>query len=172
MGAIIEVVSGMDYFDYIRENIYKRVGMKNSDSFDRDGPADNLAVGYTNMNNLATDNEKYAWSNAYILSPRGTPAGGGYSTTGDLLKFDNALRSYKLLNQAYTHFLFNRWEGSPEDDPGLPLRISRTAGGAPGVSADIARDFKHGYTIIVLSNYDFPVANEVAAEIIEDLGLL
>lgn len=172
MGAIIEVISGMDYFDYIRENIYKQVGMKNSDSFDRDGPADNLAMGYTNMNRLATDDKKYAWSNNYILSPRGTPAGGGYSTTGDLLKFDNALRSYKLLNQAYTHFLFNRWEGSSEDDPGLPSRISRTAGGAPGVSADIIRDFNHGYTIIVLSNYDFPVANDVAAEIIEDLSLM
>ncbi len=172
MGAIIEVVSGMDYFDYIRENIYEQVGMENSDSYDRDGPADNLAVGYTNMNRYATDDNKYVWSNAYILSPRGTPAGGGYSTTGDLLKFDNALRNYKLLNQAYTHFLLNHWEGSPEDDPGLPSRLSRTAGGAPGVSAEIARDFKHGYTIIVLSNYDFPVANDVAAEIIQDLGLM
>lgn len=172
LGAIIEVVSRMDYFDYIRRKIYEPVGMNNSGSFDRDGPTNNLAEGYTNMNQHATNDKKYAWSNAYILSPRGTPAGGGYSTTGDLLKFDNALRSYKLLNQAYTHFLFNRWEGSPEEDPGIPSRLSRTAGGAPGISAEIVRDFNYGYTIIVLSNYDFPVANDVAAEIIEDLGLM
>jgi len=171
LGAIIEAVSGMDYFDYIREYIYKPAGMENSGSFDRDGPAENLAVGYTNMNPLSTEDEKYARTNDYFLSPRGTPAGGGYATTGDLLKFETALKGYRLLDKKYTHFLLNRWEGSPDDDWGLPSRIARTAGGAPGVSAEIVRDFNHGYTIIVLSNYDFPVANDVSSEIIDDLGL-
>jgi D-alanyl-D-alanine carboxypeptidase len=170
-GAIIEAVTGMDYFDYIKKYIYEPAGMANTDSYNRDGPVKNLAVGYTNMNPNAPEGKEYIWNNTYMLSPRGTPAGGGYSTVEDLLKFDNTLRNYKLLDTTYTNYLISRFQGSPGDPFSPPKKTYRIVGGAPGVNAFLGMDFQSSYSIIVLSNYDFPVAMEVARGIIEMLGL-
>jgi CubicO group peptidase (beta-lactamase class C family) len=170
-GAIIEKVSGMDYFDYVKMNIYEPAGMINSDSFNRDAPVENLAIGYTNMNRNDTEGREYEWNNKYLLSPRGTPAGGGYSTVEDLFNFDVALRNYKLLNSEYTKYLINRFKASPGDPFTPPESTYRVVGGAPGISAFLGIDFNSGYSVIVLSNYDFPVAMDVAEEIIKMLNL-
>ncbi len=169
-GAIIEKISGMDYFKYIRKNIYEASGMKNTDSYNRDGPVKNLAVGYTNMNSNDPKGKTYQWENSYILSPRGTPSGGGYSTAEDMLKYDQALRNNRLIGKDYMNFMNNRIQGNI-GDPHTPRKTSKFAGGAPGMSALLARDLINGYTVIVLSNYDFPSAMEVGNGIIEMLGL-
>ncbi len=169
-GAIIEKVSGMDYFDYIREKIYKPCGMTNSGSFDRDGPAENLAVGYTNNNDNGKADTNFNWENTYMLSPKGTPSGGGYSTTEDMLKFDNALRNGRLIGKDYINFMNNGFHGNI-GDPFIARRTLRSVGAAPGVCAFYASDMKDGFTIIVLSNYDPPVGIEAGNEIIKMLGL-
>lgn len=170
-GAIIETVSGMDYFDYIKKNICELSGMTNTDSYHRDGPVENLAMGYTNMNRNDPKGEGYEWNTMYMLSPRGTPAGGGYSTVEDLLKFDKALRNYELLNPDYTQYVISRFKDSPGDPFSPPDKTYRIAGGAPGISAFLGMDFQSSYSIIVLSNYDFPVAMKVAEEIIKMLDI-
>lgn len=169
-GAIIEKVSGVDYFDYVREKIYRPAGMTDTDSYDRDGPAGNLAVGYTNMHPLAGNTTDFRWENTYLLSPRGTPAGGGYSTAGDMLKYDAALRGGKLLGKAYVDFLNSRFQGKI-GDPFTPRGVQRSAGGANGVSTFLGRDLRTGYTIIVLTNLDNPLAIEIGTKIIRLLGL-
>jgi CubicO group peptidase (beta-lactamase class C family) len=169
-GAIIEKVTGVDYFAYIRNKIYRPAGMTDTDSYDRDGPAGNLAVGYTNMHPLAGNTTDFRWENTYLLSPRGTPAGGGYSTAGDMLKYDTALRGDKLLGTAYVDFLNSRFQGKI-GDPFTPRGVQRSAGGANGVSTFLGRDLRYGYTIIVLTNLDNPVAIEIGNEIIRLLGL-
>jgi CubicO group peptidase (beta-lactamase class C family) len=171
LGALIEAIAGIDYYDYVRDNIYKPAGMHNTDSYDKDGPVENIAVGYTNMNPNAPDGKEYEWNNLYMMPPKGSSAGGGFSTAEDMFKLDNALRNFKLLNRDYTHYLFRQWNGSPEDPFQPPGRVLRSAGGAPGISAVFAQDFNFGYTIIVLSNYDYPVAMDVANKIIEMYGL-
>jgi len=168
-GAIIEKVSGMDYFDYVREKIFKPAGMKNSDSYNRDAPAENLATGYTNNHPLDSVREGWLWENTYILAPRGTPAGGGYSTAEDMLKFDNAIRSYKILGEAYVNFMGNGYRGSIGDP--LARRLGKGAGGAFGVSTFYARDWNNGYTIVVLTNIDHPGGAEIGEEILKILGL-
>lgn len=168
-GAIIETVSGMDYYNYIKKNIYEPAGMTNTDSYHKDGPVQNLAMGYTNMNPNDPNGKGYEWNNMYLMPPRGTPAGGGYSTAEDLLKFDKALRSHKLLSSEYTSYLINRFKGSPDGPFSPPSKVYRILGGAAGVSTFLGMDFRHGYTTIVLSNYDFPVAMDVAEEIIKML---
>jgi CubicO group peptidase (beta-lactamase class C family) len=170
-GAIIEKVSGMDYYDYIRKNIYEPAGMTDSDSYDKDGPVENLAMGYTNMNSADREGTGYEWNNMYSLPPRGTPAGGGYSTVYDLLKFDSALRSFKLLSPAYTGYYLRRFEGTPGDSFTPPEKPYRIAGAAMGVSAFIALDFQSPYSVIVLSNYDFPTGINLGMEILEMLGI-
>lgn len=109
LGAIIERVSGQDYYDYIRENIYSPVGMTNTDSYEMDVPVENLAIGYTNLNPFGPKGEDYQRNNMFQHSIKGTPAGGGYSTAEDLLKFIIALDNNKLLSPKYTDIMFNRY---------------------------------------------------------------
>ena len=169
-GAIIEKVTGMDYYSYVKKNIYGPAGMKDSDSYHKDGRVENLAVGYTNMNRNDPDGTGYCWENTYMMPPRGTPAGGGYSTAVDLLKYDQALRNNRLLSKSYTDYMFNRFEGGL-GDPHVPKGMYRAVGGAPGINAYLAIDHVSGYTFIVLSNYDHPTAMTLAEEIIKMYGL-
>jgi CubicO group peptidase (beta-lactamase class C family) len=166
-GAVIEKVTGEDYFDYIRTHIYEPLGMTNTDSFHRDGPVKNIATGYTDFTPQGKTGTGYEWSNKYLLSPRGTPAGGGYSTVRDMLKIGQALRNNTVLSEDYTRILWNGFRGDP-GDPINPLILERmwvSAGGAPGISAILAIGIESGLTCIVLSNYDFPVAMDIFGEI-------
>ncbi|HBS87326.1 MAG TPA: hypothetical protein DEA97_12265 [Bacteroidales bacterium] len=167
-GAIIEKITEMNYFDYIRENIYAPAGMLNTDSYDIDNESiKNLAVGYTNEHPCDTVKRIYDWSNTYLRLPaKGSPTGGSYSTAEDLLKFDQAIRSFKLLNEDYTTFLLNLFIGSVGDPFMMNKGILHYLGGAEGVGAvygqDLMnKDFSKGYTIVVLTNYDFQNAIDV-----------
>ena len=162
-GAIIEKVTGVDYYQYIRKHIYEPMGMENSGSYHTDNTVDNVAIGYTNENPYDSAKTDYTWSNMHLMPPRGTPAGGGYSTAEDLLKFAQGLRGNVLLGQDYTNFLLNGFQGKPGDSilPMLLKGVWRSVGGAQGISAVLGMDLKDGYSYIVLSNYDFPAAYDV-----------
>jgi len=166
LGAIVEKVTGQDYYDYVRENIYRPAGMQDTGSYHKDGPVENLATGYTNMNPYDPEGQGYEWSNVYMMPPRGTPAGGGYSTAEDMLKYDTALRTHKLLDPDHTSLLFRRFEQPKEESDGPKGRIA-LAGGAPGISTFLGSDFENGNTVIVLSNYDMPVAIELGETILK-----
>jgi CubicO group peptidase (beta-lactamase class C family) len=159
LGAVIEEITGQDYYDYIRENIYVPAGMTSSDSYERDAVVENMATGYTNMHPYDEIGEGYMRANTLMLSPRGTPAGGGYSTAGDMLRFATALKSYQLLGAEYTGLLLNSFDDIEEGTE--PRRGVAIAGGAPGVSAFLSTSLESKYTVIVLSNYDTPAAIEV-----------
>ena len=169
-GAIIETVTGMDYFDYVRSNIYVPAGMDFTDCFHKDGPVENLAVGYTNMNPNDPEGTGYLWENTYLMPPRGNPTGGGYSTAEDMLKFAQALKSQTLLSKEMVNFYFNRLDGEPEKASD-PNGRYRAAGGAPGINAFLVIDFDSGLTFVVLANLDHPVAMNLIQEILKMYGL-
>ena len=167
LGAIIEKVSGQSYYDYVREEIFEPTGMKNTDSYEMDDPVENLAIGYTNMSPYGPE-EGYQRENIFMHSVKGTSAGGGYSTAEDMLKFDIALRNDLLLSPSYTDLLFNRFN-EPEESRSRSGRLG-FAGGAPGINAILEINFDTGYTVIVLSNYDPPVAMDLGSEIMDMVG--
>ena len=170
-GAIVEKISGEDYYDYVRKNIYEPAGMANSDSYDVDGPAKNLATGYTNEHPNDPVKKGFNWSNIYTPLPaRGTPTGGSYSTVEDLLALMQAHRAYRLLSEDYTHYLLNFFQL----DLGEHIKagpVYHMFGGAQGVGAVIGLnvetddDMSKGYTIVILSNYDFPVTMNLYGKI-------
>lgn len=164
-GAIIEKVSGLDYYNYIKKYIYKPAGMSNTDSYFKDEPVVDRATGYTNMSPTDPNAEGYESDNFDMLPSRGTPAGGGYSTVEDMLKFVNALKSYKLLAPGYTKFLLNRLNGNPGDQLKLPKKPYRIVGGAPGIFAYLEIDFQSSNSIILLSNIDNREVMDIAKEI-------
>jgi len=174
LGLIIEAVSGMSYYDYVAENIYKPAGMVNSGCFEVDLPVENLAVGYTKLEHDADKTGYPRKNNLFMHAVKGGPAGGGYSTVGDLLKFANALTSHKLLSVAYTDTVTT---GKVEMGPGMKYaylfgdeiyngqRMFGHNGGAPGMNSALRILPESGYTIAVMSNYDQPASEKVAEKI-------
>jgi CubicO group peptidase (beta-lactamase class C family) len=165
LGAILEVVTGMDYFEYIRQNIYQPAGMINSDSFEMDFDTPNLATGYTEFGAPPGRRKNNLFSHVV----KGGPAGGGFSTVEDLLKFDIALRGHKLLNPEFTELVYtgkvetgrrnSQYAYGFEDLHFNDVRSVGHGGGGPGINSKLSIYLDRGYTVAVMSNYD-PVAAE------------
>ncbi len=165
LGEIIARVSGQDYYDYARDNIFAPAGMNDTDSYEADVPVANLAEGYTRNWDGAERTVGPRRKNVYTRPARGSAAGGGYSTAPDLLRFTEALVGDKLLSPPYTDWILTGAEpqqgqaGRTGAPSGGGLGI---AGGAPGINAALEFDVATGDTIIVMSNYDPPAAMEIA----------
>ncbi|MFW9793530.1 MAG: serine hydrolase domain-containing protein [Candidatus Thorarchaeota archaeon] len=149
LGKIIEAVSGMDYYDYIRENIYKPAGMKDSDHYELDSIVPNRATGYTRQHKCGTSEATQRKTNSYIIGTRGSPAGGGYSTARDLMRFDMAIDNALLLDEDHSKQVMR-----PIDAPDSNPKSALLAGGAPGLCALYFKFFEMGYSVFILSNYD------------------
>ncbi|HEX8735033.1 MAG TPA: serine hydrolase domain-containing protein, partial [Pyrinomonadaceae bacterium] len=156
LGKVIEKASGQNYFDYIRENIYKKAGMTGSDSYDLDTVNPNLAVGYEKE---FTEQGMRFRNNIFMHVIRGGPAGGGYSTVGDLLKFARALQSGKLVGKEYVKLLTTPKPELNSPDYGFGFGIDTEpdtvghSGGFSGISSELIIFTRSDYTAVVLSNY-------------------
>ncbi|HVF46408.1 MAG TPA: serine hydrolase domain-containing protein [Pyrinomonadaceae bacterium] len=156
LGKVIEVASGQSYFDYVRDNIYRPAGMTNTDSYELDKVNANLAVGYDKQ---FTDAGIVWGNNIFAHVMRGGPQGGGYSTVDDLLKFDQALRSGKLISPAGLKLLTSAKPelNSPNYGFGFSIDTARNivghSGGFPGISSNLDMYLGSGWTAIVMSNY-------------------
>ena len=109
--------------------------------------------------------------NTNTLPYRGTAAGGGYSTVGDLLKFASALMSHKLLNAEHTALLITgkadtggggRYAYGFQDARKDGIGFVGHGGGAPGMNGELRIYPQSGYVVAVLSNLDPPAATQVA----------
>jgi CubicO group peptidase (beta-lactamase class C family) len=158
LGAVIEKASGMNYFDYIRENIYKPAGMINSDCFEMDRPVPNLAIGYVKK----YDDKGFYWrNNIYDHVVKGGPAGGGFSTVEDLLKFAQALRNNTLISSESFQLLTTPKPELNSPRYGYGFTISKKgdetivghSGGFTGIRSALRIFKKSGYTFAVMSNY-------------------
>jgi len=165
LGAIIEHVSGQSYYDYVTEHVYEPAGMSLSGSEPESVDVPGRAVGYTRQQGSP------AWSStADSLGYRGSAAGGGYSTVGDLLKFAEALFDHKLLDAEHTELLIT---GKVESGGAMyaygfaDMRQDGEgavghSGGAPGMSGDLRIYPQTGHVVAVLSNLDPPAAPQIS----------
>lgn len=164
LGAVIEKVSGMNYYDYVAQHVFAPAGMTSTASFPEDMVVARLAVGY--MHDSVT---RALVPNTQTLPYRGTSAGGGYSTVGDLVRFGKALLEHKLLDAEHTSLLTTgkidlgsvKYAYGFEEESVNGLRIIGHSGGAPGMNGDIAIDPQSGYVIAALSNFDPLAAQHV-----------
>jgi len=100
LGAIIERVSGQDYFAYVQEHIFDPAGMRDSGFFEADADTPNLAVGYT-YRRLDDDPSRGAARTHTHLKPfKGSPAGDAVSTAPNMVRFAQALLNGKILMRA------------------------------------------------------------------------
>jgi D-alanyl-D-alanine carboxypeptidase len=161
LGTLIEQVSGMSYYDYVDEHVFRPAGMTSTGSLPESTHVPDRAVGYMRASRTGG-----AWMpNTDTLPWRGTAAGGGYSTVGDLLRFAQALRAGRLISKAtlaeatrphqqqYGYGFGVQGEGR--------LRSYGHGGGAPGMNGELRVFPRLGYVVVSLSNLDPPAASEL-----------
>jgi CubicO group peptidase (beta-lactamase class C family) len=167
LGVVIEEATGQSYFDYIRENVYGPAGMEDSGSYEMDYPVENLAIGY-----VAAPDSEWGWeNNIYKHVIKGGPAGGGFSTVGDLHAFACALQTDKLVSQATLGEMWSDHSGAGYGygfvvSDGVAGRVVGHSGGFDGINGELDIFTDAGYTAAVLSNYDWgatPVSQAVTA---------
>lgn len=159
LGAIIEAASGEDYYDYVRRHIYQPLGMRGTDHYASDDQAANLATGYTRERGKGAKPDASGLSDNDFSRPmRGSPAGGGYSTLDDLLRFTRAIRAGTLLRTETRREGFRELGPGPGGEAGLGI-----GGGAPGLNAAV--EMSGPYTIVVLANLDPPAAERAASQL-------
>jgi D-alanyl-D-alanine carboxypeptidase len=171
LGAIMERVTGESYYDYVREHVFEPAGMNQTGFYPLAGDLPGSATPYTNSSpNGPLPGPRHAAPREEL---RGGPAGGGYSTLDDMLKFSIALCRHKLLNPKYTDIVttgkvkapFGKYAYGFGDVNMNGVRSFGHNGGGPGIAAqlDIYPDL--GYTVVVLSNYDAPAMFKVLSKI-------
>jgi CubicO group peptidase (beta-lactamase class C family) len=169
LGAIIERVTGRSYYDAVTELVYAPAHMTSTSSPIWDEPVG--AIGYTRRGGRGLT------SNVDVLPYRGMSAGGGWSTTRDLIAFANALTRHELLDAEHTRQMTT---GKVRVGPGLKygygiadliidgVRCIGHNGGYPGANGELLI-CESGYTIAMLANFDPPAASQIAIRVARDL---
>jgi D-alanyl-D-alanine carboxypeptidase len=160
LGALIEQVSGESYDDYVGDHVFRPAAMRSTGALPESVEVPERAVGYLRLSPGG------AWEpNTYTLPWRGTAAGGGYSTVGDLLRFAQALGSGRLLSKATLAEATRPHQqqyGYGFDVQGQGRLASYGhGGGAPGMNGELRVFPQLGYVVVALSNLDPPAASEL-----------
>ncbi|WP_047984374.1 serine hydrolase domain-containing protein [Ornithinibacillus californiensis] len=165
LGIIIENLTNLSYFEYIKKHIFHPLDMNDTDTCLADANNVQLAIGYTNFQFDGSFQEEKT-DNLSIRS-NGSPAGGGYSTVKDLWRFSKGLLENRLISVEQTRKLITQKENIYSDETstlgyGYGFFVERINGhqiighdgGFPGVSnrLDIYPD--NEYIFIALSNDD------------------
>jgi CubicO group peptidase (beta-lactamase class C family) len=167
LGAVIEHATGHSYYDYVRDVVYRPAGMTRTDALPEDEPVDGRAMPY----------RREPGTEAWVASPelmpyRGTAAGNGYSTVDDLARFVNALQSHRLLDARHTGMLLeprvrvwghtNYCYGFVDERYGNTRHWISHGGGIEGQNGELLFSPETGHVIVVLANFDEPIAKNVA----------
>jgi CubicO group peptidase (beta-lactamase class C family) len=169
LGCIIEKVSGKSYEEFVNEKIFQPLGMKHTGY---DHPATILphrAAGYTRSGTNMVNCVPYSMDLPYA-------AGGFYSTVGDMLIWDQALYSERLVSEKtlaamFTEFKNHYCYGWIRDDVGGRI-VYQHSGAISGFSTQVMRFPKEKIYIIVLSNIEHAPAFKIAYDLGEMYSLL
>ncbi|MCJ7433346.1 MAG: beta-lactamase family protein [Anaerolineales bacterium] len=105
LGLMVEKATGMDYRDYVRQNIFIPIGMKDSGFFHMAEVNENVAEGADPI--MDEDEAVVGWRRSiYSYPPIGTPDGGAHVTASDLDQFLRTVKRGGLLSPELTRYFF------------------------------------------------------------------
>jgi CubicO group peptidase (beta-lactamase class C family) len=176
LAELIERVSGAAFETYMRDQVFRRIGMLNT-GFDLWPRPSSLARGYTSRN---TNDPRYAsatpqapHANDSILPHVGVAGSVAYTTAADLVRFADALARRTLLSSdlltalaatavatgqsdANSRFGFGFFVGSIGQ-----TTIVNHGGTGPGIDNGFDIYPELGLVVVVLTNLDPPAAQEI-----------
>ncbi len=178
LGIIIERVSGMSYGEYIEQNIFNPLNMKNSFAdINKLSDYQNKAIGYTyrdkDYNFIGGIRRENGGVGLYLA-----PDGGIYSTTRDLYTYFKAINTHTFISKEtqellhkkhvkifeFKDFSYYYGYGFKMSQQGAAINI-----GHGGVNTGVGSRFeyypKEDYYVIVLSNYGSMAGNVIADHI-------
>ena len=158
LGYLLEKISGQSYEEFVQENIFKPLGMNNSGLVSFVTVIPRRATGYWPGSN--------GIENAERPDPRiGFSAGALYSTTEDLLRWEEGLLGGRLLTSASLRKMTTPFKG--DYACGLYIRrfnghlMIEHDGNNIGFNADMAYYPEEKISVIVLANLNGTVTGEM-----------
>lgn len=160
--AVIEKASGQTYAGFVRENLFQPLGMNDSGYDDHAVVLPRRASGYT-----PTDDGVANADYVDMSVPQG--AGGLYSTTRDLLKWELGLFGGRVLQSSSLTELITPGRG----DYALGLEVKTDggdtivshSGGIEGFNTYLAHDLSKGMTVVVLGNLNGAAPEKLGGEL-------
>jgi CubicO group peptidase (beta-lactamase class C family) len=192
LGAIIERVTGKTYLQYVRENIFAPLGMKDKADGEKSGKDSLLAVLYRQSDDDPLGLEPFR-PVGRLTDGSATGFGGGYSSAESLFRFARAFSTGKLLGAETTRRMLEpkiKRDRSTEQGYAMVVRTSNgqsTFGHSGGgraavyviksqrkrvypVDSGARDDFESAdYTVVVLTNAAPPSADALSGEIVDFL---
>ncbi|MCE7924777.1 MAG: class A beta-lactamase-related serine hydrolase [Haliscomenobacteraceae bacterium CHB4] len=169
LGAIIEKVSGQDYFDFIQNLIYDKAGMQQSGTFVFDRTTKPLATPLARAGNEG-------WKEAEH-GKRGSPTGGGYSNVRDMLLFAKKLKNNSFVSsESFKNMISDKTSGLKNAFPyGYGFIPQKNGGeysyGHGGIASGINLEFRYfprlDITMIVFSNQDNGAFDDLKKNIVK-----
>ena len=176
LGAIVEKLSGQDFYDYVRDQIFIPAGMTNSFYPIADAEEPRMATPLTEFRNRGDTGYvfKLGRPRTSILenAARGGPQGGASVTGDDLMAFDIAFHNAKLTSPEMVKLMTTPSGPSvsgrrgviANERPGLGMQVISLnghtklghAGGDFGIISFAYHYPDTGYTVAVLTNRDRP----------------
>ena len=162
LGSIIEKVSGQSYEAFVTENFFTPLGMTDSGYDSNTAIIKRRASGYSRSPSGLTNA-------TYIHMSVPHAAGALYSTTGDLLKWEQALFAGKVVSKASLDRMITPFK----NDYALGLtsslekgrRVITHGGGIDGFNTMLSYYPDSRTVIVVLSNVAGPVPGAMAAQL-------
>jgi CubicO group peptidase (beta-lactamase class C family) len=167
LGVVIEKVSGKKYEDVLRDEIFTPLGMADS-GYDWSEPLlTKRASGYSRRDTGLVNAKFLDMQQPYS-------AGSLYSTVGDLLKWDQALYTERVLPKAALDAMFTPFKGdyaygwgiTPAGKAGSGKLQIGHGGGINGFSTMFTRVPEDRLAVIVLSNVENVNAGGIARDIV------
>jgi CubicO group peptidase (beta-lactamase class C family) len=162
LGRVIEQVSGQTFAEFIQENIFNPAGMMDSGYDVHATIIHGRASGYTRSSG--------GFENApYIDMHIPFAAGGLYSTTGDLLRWERALFGGKILSAASLEEMTTPFKQNYGF--GVVVRtldgdkIVEHSGSLEGFNTELIYGSRDNVVVVVLSNVSGPAADRLANDL-------
>lgn len=161
LGYLIEKVSGQAYSKFVQENIFTPLGMKDS-GYDTNSAiiwhrASGYSPGANGPNNAGFIHMSIPYS-----------AGGLYSTTDDLLRWEQGLFGGKLLSLPSLQKMTTPFKNDYACGLGVHTvnghKLIEHGGGIEGFNTQLLYDPEDKVTVVVLGNLNGPAASEISAK--------
>ncbi len=105
LGLLVEKVTGVEYRDYVRQNVFQRAGMLDSDFLHLGQVNEKVAEGCDPIRD--SDGMLTGWKrNIYSFPPIGSPDSGAHVTAPDLDRFLRAVKAGVLLSHELSEAFF------------------------------------------------------------------